>query len=67
MPEIAQKLLRSALLVVGRRQCRGVRDELRTAGATAAAAPIMAPPPPPPPPPPRMERYPGRVPGGERG
>ena len=29
--------------------------------------PIAAPMPPPPPPPPRMERYPGRVPGGERG
>ena len=69
MPEIARTVLRSTVLVAGL---------ISVATFVTSCAPPPPPPPPPPPapimapappppPPMRMERYPGRIPGGERG
>ena len=59
-------VLRSAVLIAG-------LVSVATFATSCAPPPPPPPPPqpyvaaPPPPPPARMERYPGRVPGGERG
>jgi hypothetical protein len=67
MPDISRTVLRSTVLVAGL---------ISVATFVTSCAPPPPPPPPPqpimapappPPPPMRMERYPGRVPGGERG
>jgi len=68
MPVIARNrtVLRSAVLIAG-------LVSVATFATSCAPPPPPPPPPqpyvaaPPPPPPARMERYPGRVPGGERG
>jgi hypothetical protein len=72
MLEIAQKLscrtvARNAVLIAGVVGMAAFATSCAPPPPPPPPQPIAAPMPPPPPPPPRLERYPGRVPGGERG
>jgi hypothetical protein len=67
MPAFSEKLLRTTVLMVSVVTVAGLATSCAPPPPPPPPAPAMAPAPPPPPPPPRPMRYPGQVPGGERG